>query len=339
VPERAEFHRSGLGRIESRTMDPRVLSAPAADLTAWIGNTPLVAIGGLEGVPESVSVFGKAEWLNPGGSVKDRAAWGMVRAAEAGRAPGTPARVLLDATSGNTGIALAWIGAARGHPVHLCVPANANAERRRLLAALGARVTLTDPLDGTDGAIREARRLAAEEPGRYLYLDQYSNEANWRAHVDGTAAEIWSQTEGRITHFVAGIGTSGTLVGTARGLRARAAAAGSRSAVGAARAIRVIAVQPDSPYHALEGLKHLGTAIVPAIYDASVHDEVVEVASDAAIDMVRRQARRGLLLGWSAGAAVVAAAQVAREIEHGCVVCVLPDGAERYLSEPLWQEP
>ncbi|MEO5616652.1 MAG: PLP-dependent cysteine synthase family protein [Candidatus Eisenbacteria bacterium] len=330
-------------------MDPRVLAAPAPDLTAWIGNTPLVPIGGLEGVPGSVSVLGKAEWLNPGGSVKDRAAWGMVRAAEAREAPGRRDRVLLDATSGNTGIALAWIGAARGHRVHLCVPANANTERRRLLAALGAEVTLTDPLEGTDGSIREAQRLAAAEPVSYLYLDQYSNEANWRAHVEGTAREIWTQSHGRITHFVAGIGTSGTLVGTARGLRELAAAAGNRAPGGAAgdraaregraSSIEIIAVQPDSPYHALEGLKHLGSAIVPPIYDPSAHDRMIEVASDAAIDMVRLQARRGLLLGWSAGAAVVAAAQMAREIEHGCVVCVLPDGAERYLSEPLWQEP
>lgn len=321
-------------------MDPRLLDS-RLDLTGRIGDTPLIAIGGLDGVPDGVTVLGKAEWFNPGGSVKDRAAWGMIRDAEArgllpspdaagARTPGPP-RAILDATSGNTGIALAWIGAARGHRVRLCVPANANAERKRLLAALGAEVTFTDPLDGTDGAIREARRLAAEEPDRFVYLDQYSNDANWRAHVDGTADEIWRETEGRLTHFVAGLGTTGTLVGTARGLRERARRAGRP-------APEIVAVEPDSPYHVLEGLKHLPTALVPAIYDATAHDRRIDVASDEAIDLVKRQARRGLLLGWSAGAALVAAVQVARTLRSGLVVAILPDGAERYLSEPLWQE-
>ena len=319
-------------------MDPRLLEH-RLDLTDRIGGTPLIAIGGLAGVSPDVTVLGKAEWFNPGGSVKDRAAWGMIRQAEergllpvpdAARASAAPVRTILDATSGNTGIALAWIGAARGHRVRLCVPANANAERKRLLAALGAEVTYTDALDGTDGAIREARRLAAESPDRYLYLDQYANDANWRAHVEGTAEEIWRDTEGQVTHFVAGLGTTGTLVGTSRGLRERARVAGRR--------IEIVAVQPDSPYHALEGLKHLPTAIVPPIYDASAHDRLLEVASDEAIDLVKAQARRGLLLGWSAGAALVAAARVARSLTAGLVVTVLPDGAERYLSEPLWQE-
>jgi cysteine synthase B len=311
------------------------------DLTDRIGRTPLIVIGGLAGVPDEVTVLGKAEWFNPGGSVKDRAAWGMVREAEARGflpAPGTSRRrgdpqprTILDATSGNTGIALAWIGAARGYEVRLCVPANANAERKRLLAALGAEVTYTDPLDGTDGAIREARRLAAEAPDRYLYLDQYANDANWRAHVEGTAGEIWRDTEGRVTHFVAGLGTTGTLVGTSRGLREHARRAGRP-------APEIVAVEPDSPYHALEGLKHLPTAIVPPIYDATAHDRLLEVASDEAIDLVKRQARRGLMLGWSAGAALVGAAQIARTLTSGLVVAVLPDGAERYLSEPLWQE-
>lgn len=320
-------------------MDPRLLDT-RLDLTERIGDTPLIAIGGLPGVPADVTVLGKAEWFNPGGSVKDRAAWGMIRDAEARGllpSPGAsprgqdPPRTILDATSGNTGIALAWIGAARGHRVRLCVPANANAERKRLLAALGAEVTFTDPLDGTDGAIREARRLAAEAPEGHLYLDQYSNDANWRAHVEGTAEEIWRDTEGRVTHLVAGLGTTGTLVGTSRGLRDRARRAGRP-------APEIVAVEPDSPYHALEGLKHLPTALVPPIYDAAAHDRLVEVASDEAIDLVKRQARRGLLLGWSAGAALVAAARIARTLRTGLVVAVLPDGAERYLSEPLWQE-
>jgi cysteine synthase B len=292
-------------------------------LTDRIGNTPLVPILGLEGVPDSVTVLGKAEWFNPGGSVKDRAAWAIVRAAEAGGALG-PGRILLDATSGNTGIAYAWIGAARGWKVELCVPANANAERVRLLSALGVSIVPTDAMDGTDGAILEARRRFAEHPSRYYYADQYSNPANWQAHYHGTAEEIWRDTAGAITHFVAGLGTTGTLVGSSRRLRELAPG------------IQVIAVQPDSPLHALEGLKHLPSAMTPAIYDPGAHDRLIEMSSEEAIDMVMLQARRGLLLGWSAGAALAAAARVARTLEHGLVVCVLPDSAERYLSEPLW---
>jgi cysteine synthase B len=295
------------------------------DLVERIGRTPLVPVHGLPGVPDEVDVLGKAEWFNPGGSVKDRAAWAMV--ADAERRGALRGRTLLDATSGNTGIAYAWIGAARGHRVHLCLPANANAERRRLLAALGATLTLTDAMDGTDGAIREARRLVAEQPERWCYPDQYANPENWRAHYRTTAEEVWSDTDGQVTHVVMGIGTSGTLVGTGRRLRELNPA------------IRVIGVQPDSPYHALEGLKHLPTAIVPPIYDAAVHHELLEVASEEAIDEVKRQAARGLLLGWSAGAALVAAARVARGLERGVIVAILPDGAERYLSEPLWGEP
>ena len=297
---------------------------PATDLTAHIGNTPLVPVTGLDGVPESVTVLGKAEWLNPGGSVKDRAAWAIIRAAEASGAL-AGGRTLLDATSGNTGIAYAWIGAARGIPVTLCVPANANAERKRVLAALGAELVFSDAMAGTDGAIREARRLALEEPGRLVHLDQYSNPANWRAHFTGTAMEIWRQTGGRVTHLVAGIGTSGTLVGTARRLKQLEPR------------ILAVAVQPDGPYHALEGLKHLPSAMVPAIYDPLAHDRTLAVASEEAIAMTKRQVRHGLMLGWSAGAALVAAERVARELEHGVVVAVLPDGAERYLDEPLWE--
>lgn len=299
------------------------LGRPA--LPGLIGRTPLLPIGGLEGVPDEVSVFGKAEWANPGGSVKDRAAWRMVEAGLEHGALGE-GRILLDATSGNTGIAFAWIGAALGFPVMLCVPGNANLERVRLLRLLGAELVRTDPMSGTDGAILEARRIAADDPHRYFYPDQYANPENWRAHLLGTAPEIWDQTQGRVTHFVAGLGTTGTLVGTARGLRAKQPG------------LHVTAVMPDSPYHALEGLKHLPSAIVPPIYDATAHDALMEVESDQAIDMVRRQARRGLLLGWSAGAAVVAAERVARSLTQGVVVTVLPDSAERYLSEPIWDD-
>jgi S-sulfo-L-cysteine synthase (O-acetyl-L-serine-dependent) len=298
---------------------------PTADLTHHIGRTPLLPVPGLEGVPGGVAIFGKAEWLNPGGSVKDRPAWEIIRAAEASGELGN-GRILLDATSGNTGIGYAWIGAARGHRVTLCVPANASAERLRLLRALGAELVLTDPMDGTDGAIMEARRLVGADPGRYFYADQYSNPANWRAHYRGTAEEIWRQTEGRVSHLVAGIGTSGTLVGTARRLRELNPT------------LEAIAVQPDSPYHALEGLKHLATALTPGIYDPAAHQRTIEVTSEEAIAMAKHQARRGLALGGSAGAAVVAARCVARGITRGVVVAILPDGAERYLSDPLWSE-
>ena len=294
-------------------------------LTDRIGGTPLVPIDGLEGVPNDVRVLGKAEWFNPGGSVKDRAGWSIVRAAEASGAlaPGT---TLLDATSGNTGIAYAWIGAARGFPVRLCVPANVGTARRQLLEAFGARLTLTDPMDGTDGAIREARAIAERDGARVYYADQYSNPENWRAHYRGTAEELWRETEGAITHLVAGIGTSGTLVGTARRLRELNPD------------LVAVAVQPDGPLHVMEGLKHLPSCRVPAIYDASVHQRTIEVRSEDAIDLVRRQAKRGLAMGWSAGAAVVAAERLARTLTSGAVVAILPDGAERYTADPLWRE-
>jgi len=297
-----------------------------ADLTDRVGGTPLVPIRGLADVPAGVEVLGKAEWLNPGGSVKDRAALAIVRAAERSGAL-RPGGTILDATSGNTGIAYAWIGARRGYRVRLCVPANAGRARTRMLATLGAELVLTDPMEGTDGAVREARRLAAQAIEGVCYVDQYSNPANWRAHYDGTAEEIWRDTGGRVTHLVAGIGTSGTLVGAGRRLRELKPG------------LEVVAVQPDSPYHALEGLKHLPSALVPAIYDPSVHQRVIEVASEEAIEMAKRQARLGLPLGGSAGAAVVAAARGARALERGLVVAVLPDSAERYLGDPLWEDP
>ena len=303
-------------------VDPTV--QPSRDLTSRIGGTPLVPVSGLGGVPDAVTILGKAEWMNPGGSIKDRAAWGIVRAAAASGAL-ADGRILLDATSGNTGIAYAWIGAARGLRVTLCVPGNANAERLRLLSVLGAEVVLTDAMEGTDGAVRAARALAAAHPDRYFNADQYSNPANWRAHYHGTAEEIWAQTAGRVTHLVAGVGTAGTLVGTARRLRELNPA------------LEAVAVQPDSPYHVLEGIKHLASALVPPIYDPAAHQRTIEVASEEAIDMVKRQARRGLLLGWSAGAALVAAERVARQLAAGVIVAILPDGAERYLSEPLWE--
>jgi cysteine synthase B len=237
----------------------------------------------------------------------------------------TRERTILDATSGNTGIAYATIGAARGYRVTLCVPDNASPERKLILRALGAELVLTDPLDGTDGAIREARRLHAAEPDRYFYPDQYNNDANWRAHYDTTGPEIIEQTSGRLTHFVAGLGTSGTFIGTGRRLRRFNPA------------IKLISFQPDSPLHGLEGLKHMASAIVPGIYDPTLADEDLRVATETAYGMVRRLAREeGLLAGISSGAALAATLEVARRIERGVIVTVFPDGAEKYLTERFW---
>jgi cysteine synthase B len=238
----------------------------------------------------------------------------------------TAGRVIIDATSGNTGIAYAMIGASRGYGVKLCLPDNASPERKMILRALGAELVLTDPLEGTDGAIREARRLHAAEPDKYFYPDQYSNEGNWRAHYDTTGPEIIEQTSGRLTHFVAGLGTSGTFVGTGRRLRQFN------------RSIRLISFQPNGPFHGLEGLKHMESALVPEIYDPSLADEDLRVESELAYEMVRRLAREeGLLAGISSGAALAAMLQVARRLERGIVVSIFPDGASKYLTEKFWE--
>lgn len=298
----------------------------AANVIDLVGNTPLLSLRNLEREVPGVKLYAKAEWFNPGGSVKDRAARNMVLEAErAGRLP--PGKVLLDATSGNTGIAYAWIGAARGFQVKLCLPENASLERKRILKAYGVDLVLTSPLEGSDGAIREARRIYAEDPERYFYCDQYSNEANWKAHYHGTAAEIWEQTGGRVTHWIAGLGTSGTFVGTSRRLKEFN------------RGICCISFQPDSPFHGLEGMKHMASALVPPIYDPSLADEDRGVATEDAYDMVRRLAREeGLLAGISAGAAAACALQVAREIGEGVVVTLFPDSGDKYLSERFWDE-
>jgi cysteine synthase B len=236
-------------------------------------------------------------------------------------------KVILDATSGNTGIAYAWIGAALGYKVKLCMPKNASEERKKILRAYSVDFVLTDPVEGSDGAIREARKLYAEEPERYFYPDQYSNPANPRSHYESTGPEIWEQTSGEVTHFVAGLGTSGTFVGTASRLKEYNPE------------IRVVSFEPDSPFHGLEGMKHMGSAIVPQIYDASIADENRGTATEDAYEMVRRVAREeGILIGISAGAAVATALQVAREIENGVVVTILCDGADKYLSESFWEE-
>jgi S-sulfo-L-cysteine synthase (O-acetyl-L-serine-dependent) len=292
-----------------------------------IGNTPLVELARVGGdLAPGVRVLAKAEMANPGGSVKDRPALSMIRDGIA-RGLLTPGKVILEATSGNTGIALAMIGTALGYGVELCLPENASPERKRILKAYGAEVVLTSALESSDGAIREARRRYAENPDRYFYADQYSNPANWRAHYETTAPEIWAQTGGEVTHYVAGVGTSGTFIGTARRLRELKPD------------IRLIAMHPDGPYHGLEGMKHMASALVPAIYDPSVADEDVAVATEDAYAMVKRLAREeGLLVGISAGANVHAALRVASTLERGTVVTVLCDGADKYLSARFWDE-
>ena len=277
----------------------------------------------------SIEILGKAEWFNPGGSVKDRAAANIVGQA---RASGKLAsgKILLDSTSGNTGIAYAMIGAAQGFPVTLCMPENVSVERKRILHAYGANIIYTDPADGSDGAIRKARELFAQSPEKYFYADQYSNDANWQAHYHGTANEIWQQTEGRITHFVSMLGTSGTFVGTTRRLKELNPR------------IRCISLQPDSPFHGIEGAKHMATAIVPKIYDSSLADAELGIATEDAYAMAKRLAREeGLLVGISAAAAVAGCLQLARGLkrnEPGVFVTILCDSGDKYLSERFWEE-
>jgi cysteine synthase B len=299
-------------------------------LPARIGNTPLLRLDktviGLEGV----TLLGKAEWLNPGGSVKDRAVAAMVRDARERRRL-RPGKTVLDASSGNTGIALAMLGAAQGFRVHLAMPSNVSPERKRILKAYGAHVEWTDPDQGSDGAIRRARELAGNEPARFCYIDQYSNDANWRAHYESTGPEIWQQTDGRVTHFVAGLGTSGTFIGTTRRLKEFNPA------------VQALSVQPDSPFHGIEGLKFMAASIVPAIYDPDLADRALTVETEAAYAMAKRLARdEGLLVGISAAAAVAASLQIAREEaaagRDAVIVTVLPDSADKYLSERFWEE-
>ena len=291
-----------------------------------IGRTPLIRLRQIEKACPGVQIYAKAEWQNPGGSVKDRAAARMI--AEGVRSGAlTPKKTILDATSGNTGIAYAMIGAAQGYKVKLCVPENASHERKLILRAFGAELVLTSPLESTDGAIREARRLFAESPDEYFYPDQYNNDGNWRAHYDTTGPEIIEQTAGTLTHFVAGLGTSGTFVGTARRLRKFNPA------------IKLISFQPATAFHGLEGLKHMESAIVPGIYDPTIADQDLRVESEDAFDMVRRLAREeGVMAGISSGAALSAVLQVAKGLKKGIIVTVCPDGAEKYLTEKFWTE-
>lgn len=309
------------------------LDSPA-DLTAHVGNTPLLPLrrltlrhsqGGRDLSPR-VKVFAKAEWFNPGGSVKDRPALSILRAALANGDLGNGKR-LLDSTSGNMGISYATFGAVLGVPITLAVPASASPERISILRALGAELVITDPTEGSDGAILTARQLAAEHPERYWYANQYNNDANWQAHYRSTGPEILRQTVERVTHFVAGLGTSGTLTGTGRYLREQLPH------------VKVIAFQPDAAFHGLEGLKHMPTAIKPGIYDPAFADELREVKTEDAHKMVLRLAREeGLFVGISSGAAAVAALRVAEELEEGVVVTLFPDAGYKYLSDrSLWE--
>jgi len=293
-------------------------------VAALIGNTPLVEIAKLNPRADRVAVYAKLEGRNPGGSVKDRPALAIVEEAE--KRGDLPARTLLDATSGNTGIAYAMLGAARGFAVELCMPANASEERKRILRAYGAKLVLTDPTEGQDGAIDEARARAASDPDLYFYADQYANEANPRAHYASTGPEIWRDTGGRVTHFVAGLGTSGTAMGVGRFLKERDPS------------IRVLGMQPAGPFHGIEGLKHMETtAHVPPIYRPSALDGLVPVATERAYALTRALAREeGLFCGPSSGAALAAALEVAAELTKGVIVTVLPDGGDRYLSTPVW---
>ena len=302
-------------------------SAPKASRVAdLVGHTPLVRLHRIaRHVTPGVKLFAKAEWDNPGGSVKDRAALWMLRAAE--QAGLTKDRILLDATSGNTGIALAMLGAGEGYRVTLCVPANLNVERRRTLRAYGAELVFTPAAEGTDGAQKVAKALVDSEPDAYWYLDQYNNEANWRAHFETTGPEIWEQTRGTITHFLACLGTTGTFVGVGRCLKARNPA------------IRLVGVQPEGPFHGLEGVKHLASSHVPGIWDDRLADEMMFVATEDAQQATRRLAREeGYLVGTSSGAAFDAAIRLAERIREGVIVLVFPDAGYRYLNERYWEE-
>jgi len=322
--------------IETPTQPAMQLQGvPLLDL---IGNTPLLRLDKLTAHLPGIQILGKAEWRNPGGSVKDRAASSIVAAAlrsgqlGPGSAGGRNSKTLLDATSGNTGIAYAMLGAAMGFPVQLCMPSNVSVERKRILAAYGAEILWTDPADGSDGAIRKVQQIAAAEPERYFYADQYGNHNNWRAHYYGTANEIWDQTNGKVTHFVAALGTSGTFMGTTRRLRELNPK------------IQCISMQPDSPFNGLEGLKHMATAIVPPIYDPHLADRNIDMATERAYAMAKWLGKhQGLLIGVSAAAAVAASLEVAEgEAAAGreaVVVTILCDSADKYLSEHFWTEP
>jgi S-sulfo-L-cysteine synthase (O-acetyl-L-serine-dependent) len=304
---------------------PTLTTGVSPSIVDLVGDTPLIRLRRIERDLEGVELYAKAEWKNPGGSVKDRPALRMI---QEGIASGrlVSGKVILDATSGNTGIAYAMIAASMGYPVTLCMPENVTPERKRILRAYGAEIIFTDPLEGSDGAIRTAQQMNAAAPEKYFYADQYNNDFNWRSHYDTTGPEILRQTGGRLTHFVAGLGTSGTFIGVGRRLRE------------VDSSIVLASVQPDSPLHGLEGLKHMESAIVPGIYDATLADEDVRVGTEEAYEMTRRLAQEeGLLVGISSGANLAGALKIARK--GAVMVVVFCDGGERYLSERFWENP
>ena len=306
-----------------------LISRPLSEMTdfAHAGNTPLVRLHRIHALHSGAEIHAKCEWTNPAGSVKDRPALWMIRDAEQRGLLAGGSRALLDSTSGNTGIALAQIGAARGHRVMLCLPANTSPARQRLLRLLGAELVLTDAQEGADGARATASQMAQQHPDRYVYLDQYSNPMNWRAHYESTAPEIWEQTQSRITHFVAIMGTSGTFTGVSRRLKELNPE------------IQRIAVQPDSACHGIEGTKHYASTEVPPIFDASLVHRQVDVSTEEAQAMARRLAREeGLPAGTSGGAAIVAALRVAENLSSGLIVAILPDNVMKSLGEPSWDE-
>ncbi|HXM14913.1 MAG TPA: cysteine synthase family protein [Candidatus Eremiobacteraceae bacterium] len=311
------------------TPKPQVAALPGKTLLECIGNTPLLRMERIGKDFPNVEFCAKAEWFNPGGSVKDRPALSMIQAGLKSGAL-TSGKTIIDATSGNTGIAYAMIGAALGYRVKLCLPDSASHERKRILAAFGAELVMTPGDEATDGAIRRVHEIVAADPQKYFYPDQYSNPANWQAHYHGTANEIWHQTEGRITHFVAGLGTSGTFVGTTRRLRELTPK------------IRCISLQPDGPFHGLEGWKHMETALVPSIYDPTLANENLAVSTEESYRLVKRLAREeGLLVSPSAAAALLGCFKVAKSIprdQHAVIVTVFADSASKYLSERFWDE-
>lgn len=310
---------------------PRLYPHADTSLLAHIGNTPLLHLKRLAADLPEIEIYGKAEYFNPGGSVKDRPALNMILEGErTGQL--NPSRVILDATSGNTGIAYAMIAAARGYKVKLCLPTNASPERKRILRAYGADLVLTDPTQGSDGAIRKCREIYEADPDRYFYPDQYGNPFNWKAHYESTGVEIIQQTGGRLTHFIAGMGTSGTFMGVTRRMRRDLPH------------VKCISMQPATGFHGLEGLKHMATAIVPPIYDPTLADENIEIETEDAYAMVRRCAKEeGVLVGISAGANLVAARKIGKRLvaegKPGVIVTVLCDGADKYLSEEFWNDP
>jgi cysteine synthase B len=313
------------------TSAPPVSRLTATNLLSMIGNTPLIRMDRTTRDLPGIEIYGKAEFFNPGGSVKDRAALNMILDGErTGKL--TRDKIILDSTSGNTGIAYAMIGAYKGYKVKLCLPKNASMERKHVLKAYGAEMVLTDPGEGSDGAIRAVREIYQADPGRYFYPDQYNNPANWKAHYNGTALEILAQTDGRITHFVSSMGTSGTFMGCSRRFHEELPY------------VKCISAQPSSGFHGLEGLKHMPSAIVPGIYDPTVADDNVWIETEDAYAMCRRIAREeALLVGISSGANLVAARALAQKLveagERGVIVTILCDGAYKYLSEPFWNDP